>query len=78
MRHRNRSVAATTGSEPDGQDCTEGCPYPLGTMVTLTATLEARANTVAWDGCDRAEGTKCDVTMSEDRAVSATFTSQVE
>jgi hypothetical protein len=72
------TIAATTGSETDGRDCTDGCAYPLNTPVTLTATLGDGTNTVAWTGCDRADGTRCEITMSEDRAVSASFTNEVE
>jgi hypothetical protein len=68
------SVAATTGPDAEQQDCTEGCPFPLGTAVTLTATLGEGADTVEWEGCDSTEGARCEVTMSETRAVSATFT----
>jgi hypothetical protein len=73
------SITATTGSDPDGRDCDDGCSYPEDTVVTLTATLGPRVNTVTWDGCERgADPASCGVTMSEDRAVSATFTTQVD
>jgi hypothetical protein len=72
------SLTATTGSGAGGQDCAQGCSYPDQTAVTITATLGADANTVTWDGCDRATGTTCEVTMSGDRTVSARFAFQVD
>jgi hypothetical protein len=73
------TIAATTGSDADGQDCTNGCAYPRETAVTLRATLGGGTDSVAWTGCDSTDGTRCDVKMSEDRAVSATFhTTEVE
>jgi List-Bact-rpt repeat protein len=68
------TIAATTGSDAAGQDCSDGCAYPRDTPVTLTATLGEGMNTLAWSGCDSTQGTTCKVTMSEDRDVSATFT----
>jgi Divergent InlB B-repeat domain len=72
------SIAATTGSERAGQDCTDGCPYPADTQVTLTATLGEGLNTVTWVGCDTTAGTTCNVTMSTAREVSATITNEVD
>ena len=72
------SIAATTGSTRAGQDCTQGCPYPADTAVTLTATLGEGMNTVTWAGCDTTAGASCAVTMSSTRSVTATFTNEVE
>jgi hypothetical protein len=67
------SISATTGSDSEGRDCTQGCTYPKDTPVTITATLGRGANNVTWDGCDSATGTSCAVKMSADRKVSARF-----
>src|SRR5207302_561776 len=47
--------------------------YPMGTMVTLTATPGAHANFTGWSGCDADLGTTCTVTLSAARSVMARF-----
>jgi Divergent InlB B-repeat domain len=72
------SISATSGSDDVGRECTAGCAYPQGTVVTLSATPGPRENTVEWTGCVRGDPATCDVTMSQDRRVSARFSSVVD
>jgi hypothetical protein len=74
------SIAVTSGSDGSVRNCSDGCDYPAGLVVTLSATLGEGNNTVNWDGCEPpiGEPATCDVTMSGNRAVSAEFSSVVE
>jgi len=74
------SVAATSGFGDGARDCSAGCDYPAGTAVTLSATPGEGMNTVTWTGCQRLsdDPAACVVTMSVDRAVSASFSSVVD
>jgi hypothetical protein len=82
----NVTVAGTgTGGVTDGAEgdisCSEGnagtCTdtYPLGTLVTLTATPTGGSSFDGWSGEASACGTTnpCDVTLDEQRDVTATF-----
>jgi hypothetical protein len=55
-------------------ECTESCskPYADGTPVTLIATPKPGSTFTGWSGACEGTG-ECKVTMSEDRAVTATF-----
>ena len=68
----------TTSTEGTGElipPCSQECPYDDGTVVPLTATPAGENNSVEWTGCtpDVPGGTSCEVTMSENRDVSARF-----
>jgi hypothetical protein len=68
--------SGTVSSSPAGISCGGTCSTLLayGTVVTLTATAESGSTFSGWDGaCAGAEST-CQVTMSQARAVTATFT----
>ncbi|HEU4384319.1 MAG TPA: hypothetical protein VFR85_12580 [Anaeromyxobacteraceae bacterium] len=45
-----------------------------GTPVVLTATPDATSTFVSWTGCDSTSGGTCNVTMTANRTVTATFT----
>jgi probable HAF family extracellular repeat protein len=48
--------------------------YNNNTLVTLTAALVAAGNNFSsWTGCDSSSGTTCNVTMSADKTVTATY-----
>ena len=68
-------TTSTSGSGSVTPPCSQGCPYAEGTVVPLTATPADGNNSVAWTGCTPPfpGDTSCEVTMSEDRRVTATF-----
>jgi hypothetical protein len=77
---RNLSVtvvgSGAVSSDPWGIDCGGDCQgdFLSGTEVTLTATPEDGYELESWGGaCSGTAGT-CDVTLTEDRVVTATFT----
>ena len=74
------SVSATSGFDSAGRDCSGGCDYPAGTVITLGAAPGEGVNTVEWSGCERSprDPATCTVVMDRDRAVSASFSSVVE
>ncbi len=55
-----------------GEDCSEN--YASGTSVTLTATPSLGSALASWSGCDNTSGNTCTVTMNQNKAVTATFT----
>jgi hypothetical protein len=59
-----------------GISCPGSCSnsYPVGTMVTLTATPEEGSVFSGWSGGGCSGSGTCTVTMSSEKAVSATFT----
>ncbi len=68
----------TVTSTPVGLDCGPTCsiPFPIGAIITLTATPDANSTFAGWSGKDAAAcpGTgPCQVTMSAQRAITATF-----
>jgi hypothetical protein len=67
-------VTAATGSGDVGGDCTSGCRYPDGTVVTLSA-VPARGTDSVWSGCTAQQGAPdtCVVTMDMNRTVSVAF-----
>ena len=59
-----------------GKTCSAGtCTYTYqpGTALTLTAKAGSGSVLTGWTGCAASSGNTCDVTMSDDVAVSATF-----
>jgi uncharacterized repeat protein (TIGR02543 family) len=58
-----------------GISCGAACSAVLvsGTAVTLTATADAGSTFASWTGCDSSAGATCDVTVTADRTVTATF-----
>jgi hypothetical protein len=74
----NSSVAGGTGtvtSAPPGIDCGSDCsePYPNGTAVTLTADPGAGSIFAGWGGACFGADPECQITMTLDRSVTATF-----
>lgn len=68
--------AGVVRSDPAGIDCGADCDETLlhGTVVTLTAIPDAGSSFDGWGGaCASATGATCIVTMTEARAVTATF-----
>jgi hypothetical protein len=74
----SQGIIATTGNDDVGDDCSGGCRYPSGTVVTLSTAPPAGTST-AWDGCQASEADPdvCSVTMTQDRTVTATFPSTI-
>ena len=66
--------SGTITSNPAGIDCGSSCSHAFehGTVVTLTATAGIGATFTGWSGACSGTGT-CTLTMSEDRAATATF-----
>ena len=69
--------SGTVGSSPAGINCGATCShtYATGTGVTLTATPESGSVFSGWSGACSGTGA-CNVTMSQARSVTATFTLQ--
>lgn len=68
------TVTSSPGGINCGNDCSQG--YDAGELVTLTATPAAGSSFAGWS--DTCSGTStCQVTMSEARSVTATFTANV-
>ena len=68
----------TVTSSPGGLDCGPACsiPFPIGSIVTLTATPDANSTFAGWIGKDAAAcagAGPCQVTMSAQRSVTAAF-----
>ena len=76
------TIASTSNpANPDQINCGVACSsasatYPVGTVVTLTASPAIGSNFTRWDGCDSVSGTTCSVTLTANRSVTATFTLQ--
>jgi Divergent InlB B-repeat domain len=62
-------------SQPAGIDCGSSCnaTFAIDTVVTLTAAAPAGQQFSAWSGACSGASTTCTVTMSQARAVAATF-----
>lgn len=62
-------------SAPEGIDCGEVCAHGFadGDTVTLEAVPGPGSTFLGWSGCDEVIADECSVTLSEDRAVTATF-----
>jgi len=67
------AAKGAVASEPAGIDCPGACTatFEDGTRVTLTVTYGQGSGHVSWDGCDSADGDKCIVQLTADRAVTA-------
>jgi hypothetical protein len=72
-----RSGNGTVASAPSGIACPSICSasFAAGQSVTLTATPGAANLGVVFTGCATVQGNTCTVTMSQARAVTATFAS---
>ncbi|MFO0583411.1 MAG: hypothetical protein U0229_14160 [Anaeromyxobacter sp.] len=70
-----RSGQGTVTSAPAGIDCgtTCGASYDANTVVTLSANPAVGSVFKGWTGACSGQGTSCQVTMTADRAVTATF-----
>ncbi len=62
-------------SSPSGIDCGSSCQatFNLGTRVSLTATAASGSTFTGWSGAGCSGTGRCEVTMSESRSVTATF-----
>jgi len=71
-------TSTSNPSNPTQINCGTSCSssYPLGTVVTLTATPATGSNVTGWVGCDSVSGAVCTATVSAARSVTATFTLQ--
>jgi hypothetical protein len=71
------SGSGTVASSPAGVHCGSSCQaqFDPGTQVTLTASAASGSTFAGWRGaCSGSDG--CKVTMSSDKAVTATFTAK--
>ena len=66
--------AGTVTSQPGGIGCGDDCDqsYPVGTVVSLSATPAEGSSFAGWGGACAGSGA-CEVTLSETRNVTATF-----
>ncbi|TMF75136.1 MAG: hypothetical protein E6I18_11790 [Chloroflexi bacterium] len=71
-------TSTSNPSNPTQINCGNTCSsaYPLGTVVTLTATPATGSNITNWVGCDSVSGAVCTATVSAAQSVTATFTLQ--
>src|SRR5438445_93801 len=71
-------TSTSNPSNPTQINCGNTCSsaYPLGTVVTLTATPATGSNVTNWVGCDSVSGAVCTATVSAAQSVTATFTLQ--
>jgi uncharacterized repeat protein (TIGR02543 family) len=69
----NGATLTTDGFACEASTCTKD--YAGGTAVTLAETPAADSSFVGWSGDCSGTGTTCDLTMSQDRDVTATFSS---
>jgi hypothetical protein len=62
-------------SNPAGIDCGTDCtaPYPIGTIVTLTASPDPGAAFLGWSGACAGQGNPCQVTMDSPKVATASF-----
>jgi hypothetical protein len=69
------SGAGSVESSPSGIACPGTCSnaYPPGTQVTLTPVASAGSRFVGWEGSGCSGTGTCQITMSTDTAVTATF-----
>ncbi len=69
------SGSGSVESSPSGIACPGTCSYayPPGTPVTLTPTAVSGSRFVGWEGSGCSGTSTCQVTMSSDMAVTATF-----
>ena len=69
-------TAGTVTSSPGGISCGASCvaPFGLGTVLTLTASPAVGSNFSGWSGGGCGGTGPCTVTLTGDRAVTATFT----
>ncbi len=68
-------AGSVTGDSDLDIDCPTRCTDRVreNTSGTLTATPNAGSTFVSWDGCTSVSGTTCDVRVSSDKTVTATF-----
>ena len=73
--NKSGNGSGTVTSSPAGISCgsTCGASFAQGTLVTLTATPSSGSTFVGWSGACTGTGTTCQVTMSEAKTVTATF-----
>jgi hypothetical protein len=72
---KSGSGSGTITSNPAGINCGLTCvgSFANGSSVTLTAAAAAGSAFMSWSGCDSVTTNQCTVTMSGDRAPTATF-----
>jgi hypothetical protein len=72
----SKSGAGTITSSPSGINCGSTCTtsFDSGTSVTLTAIPDFGSAFTSWTGCDSPTGSTCIVSMTSDKTVAATFT----
>jgi uncharacterized repeat protein (TIGR02543 family) len=68
--------AGTVTSSPGGINCGATCvsSFNYNTAVALTAAASAGSSFTSWSGCASTNGTTCNVTMTQARTATATFT----
>src|SRR5207248_3664064 len=74
--NRTGTGSGTITSSPAGINCGATCfaIYANNTPVTLTAAASLNNTFDGWTGCDSASGNTCNVTMSGDKTITASFT----
>ncbi|MFY9271246.1 MAG: DUF1565 domain-containing protein [Candidatus Manganitrophaceae bacterium] len=76
---RTGTGAGSVTSDPAGINCGTTCeaPFPIGTVVTLTAAPSANSTFVRWEGACTGTERTCRVTMDGPKAVTAIFNIQM-
>jgi hypothetical protein len=78
--HKTLSVTRTGSgqvtSSPAGIDCGTDCtePYPVGTVVMLTASPDADTTLLGWSGACAGQANPCQITMGDSKVATASFT----
>jgi Collagen triple helix repeat (20 copies)/Divergent InlB B-repeat domain len=65
------SLSVSPGAINCGTGCTE--KFPIGTSVSVSASASSGSAFTGWIGCDSVDSTSCQVMMTGDKAVTATF-----
>ena len=71
----SKSGSGTVSSSPSGINCGSDCnqSYNYNTTVTLTANPQSPSTFGSWSGCNSTSGTRCTVSMTSAKNVTAIF-----
>jgi YD repeat-containing protein len=72
--HLTTSLSPSSGGSLS-PDCSTGCLYENGTLITITANENSGYAFTGWSGCDSAANNICVITMDSDKTAAALFLS---
>ncbi len=73
LQYQLNTDVSPAGSGTISPDCSSGCLYDSGTIVTLTATESGGYFFDAWSNCDSPSGNVCTETMDESITITSGF-----